>query len=418
MRINKHLEIDKVKDLLISNDWTQQIRGLSKAITLIENDPTLSENFLSYLEQKAIKKKDLNQNHIIGITGLPGAGKSTLTNLLIKELRAQNKSVCILAVDPSSNLSGGAILGDRIRMQDHFRDNRVFIRSMGARGTLGGVAQATQTAIKFAQLIQFDIILIETVGVGQSESEIINIANTTILVLMPNSGDEIQLMKSGIIQLAHIYVINKCDLSDTTWMEQELRENVSAKNPQDWNPPVLKTSALKYEGIPELVQTIFAHERFCAEHPQPFLDKEKITTAFKIKGINHLGIVPKDKDQAQHFFSKILGLTQEGHEIVEDQKVSIDFVRCQNVRLEFLVPTTKESPITKFLETKGSGIQHIAFEVDDIDACVAYLNQQKIELIDKIPKSGAHHTRIVFIHPRATGGILVELVEEKKSGAV
>jgi methylmalonyl-CoA/ethylmalonyl-CoA epimerase len=261
---------------------------------------------------------------------------------------------------------------------------------------------------------------------------------------MPNSGDEIQLMKSGIIQLAHIYVINKCDLSDTTWMEQELRENVSPKDSQDWNPPVLKTSALKCEGIPELVQAIFAHEHFVSSHKSDSMEKvsdfrldpavkprddkdfkprddkdfKPRDDKFQVKGINHLGIVPKDKDQAKHFFSKILGLVQEGHEIVEDQKVSIDFIRCENVRLEFLAPTAKESPITKFLETKGSGIQHIAFEVDDIDACVAYLNQQKIELIDKIPKPGAHHTRIVFIHPRSTGGILVELVEEKKSGAV
>lgn len=414
MKINKTIELEKIIALFSSNNWTQRLRGLSKAITLMEGNPSAGKKLIELCHPR--KSGDPKHSHVIGITGLPGAGKSTLTNLLIQKLRQEGKSVCILAVDPSSQLSGGAILGDRIRMQDHFHDEQVFIRSMSSRGALGGLALATQSAIQLAKKADFDVILVETVGVGQSESEIIKIADTSILVLMPNSGDEVQLMKSGVIQLAHIYVINKSDIADTTWMEQELKENVLTSNSQHWNPPVLKTSALKQDGISELIKAINDHGIFLAQNGKSDIQKVNNVTLEKemiVKSINHLGIVPKDPKQARHFFSDILGLTNENSETVPDQKVSIDFLDCNKVRLELLSPTSPESPIAKFLETKGSGIQHIAFEVENLEHWLEHLRQNDIELIDKIPKKGAHQTRIAFVHPRSTGGILVELVEEK-----
>lgn len=267
MKIKQSIDINQIVNLLIGKEclanidlWNSQIRALSKAISFIENDPLLAPKLLSHpnLTQQINK----NKTRVIGITGLPGAGKSSLTNLILKELRKLQKKVAVFAVDPSSSLSGGAILGDRVRMQDHFRDSEVFIRSMGSRGALGGVARATRSAIRLATILDFDYVLVETVGIGQSESEITSIADTTMLVLMPNSGDEIQLMKSGILQLANIYVINKCDLADASRMLQELKENTAPLAENMWEPPVLKTSAVNCEGISEVITSFFAHENF------------------------------------------------------------------------------------------------------------------------------------------------------------
>lgn len=268
MKIKQSLDLESLVGLLsgklcLENVglWHSRIRALSKAISFVENDPILATKLLSHPGIKVDENK-VTKTRVVGITGLPGAGKSTLTNLFVKELREQGKSVAVFAVDPSSSLSGGAILGDRIRMQDHFRDPQVFIRSMGARGALGGVARATRSAIRLATLLSFDYILVETVGIGQSESEITNIADTTLLVLMPNSGDEIQLMKAGILQLANIYIINKCDLSDPSRMIQEITENTATENIDDWRPPVLKTSAANRDGIKQVINEIFKHSDY------------------------------------------------------------------------------------------------------------------------------------------------------------
>jgi LAO/AO transport system kinase len=268
MKIKQTLDLESLVNLLSGKSclenvdlWHSRIRALSKAISFVENDPLLAPKLLSHPGMKVDENK-VTKTRVVGITGLPGAGKSTLTNLLVKELREQEKTVAVFAVDPSSSLSGGAILGDRIRMQDHFRDPQVFIRSMGARGALGGVARATRSSIRLATLLGFDYILVETVGIGQSESEITNIADTTLLVLMPNSGDEIQLMKAGILQLANIYIINKCDLSDPSRMIQEITENTATEKSEDWCPPVLKTSAANKEGIKQVIDDIFLHSEY------------------------------------------------------------------------------------------------------------------------------------------------------------
>jgi LAO/AO transport system kinase len=268
MKIQQSLDIESVVSLLSGRSkfdgvelWHSRTRALSKAITFVENDPLLAPKLLSHPYLNLNEHKE-NNSRVIGITGLPGAGKSTMTNLIIRELRLKGKSVAIFAVDPSSAISGGAILGDRVRMQEHFKDRMVFIRSMGARGALGGVALATRSAIRLASVLEFDFILVETVGIGQSESEITNIADTTLLVLMPNSGDEIQLMKAGILQLANIYIINKCDLADPLRMMQELSENTVPVGENTWHPPVLKSSAAKSEGIKEIIDSILLHQEY------------------------------------------------------------------------------------------------------------------------------------------------------------
>ena len=267
MKIKQSIDLESLVNYLSGKTclenvdlWHSRMRALSKAISFVENDPMLAPKLLSH---PGIRTDDnVTKTRVIGITGLPGAGKSTLTNLFVKELREQGKTVAVFAVDPYSTLSGGAILGDRIRMQDHFRDPMVYIRSMGSRGALGGVARATRSAIRLATVLDFDYILVETVGIGQSESEITNIADTTLLVLMPNSGDEIQLMKAGILQLATIYVINKCDLADPSRMIQEIKENTHPTQEEAWVPPVLKTSASAREGISEVIQSVFLHHDY------------------------------------------------------------------------------------------------------------------------------------------------------------
>jgi len=272
MKISQQVNVNELINLLLGktvlngvDPWRSQIRALSKAITFVENDYFLSNQLLSHPQLNSLQKN--TNTRVIGITGLPGSGKSTLTNLFVKELRARNKTVAVLAVDPSSTISGGAILGDRVRMQDHFRDEHVYIRSMGSRGALGGVAKATRAAIRLTCLLNFDFILVETVGIGQNESEIVNIADTTALVLMPNSGDKIQLMKAGVLQLANIYIVNKCDLADASRMLQELKENIPHPEENAWTPPVLKASAAKEDGIKQIVEQFFAHAEYENIHP-------------------------------------------------------------------------------------------------------------------------------------------------------
>lgn len=263
MRVTRNLDIHALARQLagsevldgVDDPWRSRIRALAKAITFVENDPLLAPLILAHPDIVGTAMP----SRVVGITGLPGAGKSSLTNLLVGQLRAQGKTVAVLAVDPSSTLSGGAVLGDRVRMQDHFRDPGVFIRSMGSRGALGGVARATRSAIRLTGILGFDYILVETVGIGQSESEIVALADTTMLVLMPNSGDEVQLMKAGILQLADVYVINKSDLASPARMQNEIHENTAPADPNEWCPPVLATSAAERSGIEAVLAAFEAH---------------------------------------------------------------------------------------------------------------------------------------------------------------
>lgn len=268
----------------MSDAWRSRVRALSRAITFLENDPLLAHDVLG----NANLRDSASSARVIGLTGLPGAGKSTLTNLMVRALRANGKKVAVLAVDPSSPLSGGALLGDRVRMQEHFKDPYVFIRSMGSRGALGGVARSTRGAIRLAGLLGFDTIIVETVGIGQSESEIVELADTTVLVLMPNSGDEIQLMKAGVIQLADVYVINKCDLANPERMIHELHENTAPETPDQWCPAVLPTSSTNNTGINELVDAIEQHAVYESSHPKGVELRKQRATKEIIRALQYL----------------------------------------------------------------------------------------------------------------------------------
>ena len=198
---------------------------------------------------------------MVGFTGAPGTGKSTLVDGLVALLRKQESSVAVLATDPNSPFTGGAILGDRIRMQRHAMDPKVFIRSMGARGHLGGLSLATREAIRLLGAFGFDQVILETVGVGQSELEVAAVADTTVVVMTPNLGDGVQMIKAGILEIADIFVVNKADLEGHARVLTELRSMLSLAPKGAWKPPILSAVAAKQDGIGEIWEAIQAHRR-------------------------------------------------------------------------------------------------------------------------------------------------------------
>jgi LAO/AO transport system kinase len=207
---------------------------------------------------------------VIGLTGAPGVGKSTSTNALVRAFRAQGKRVAVIAVDPSSPFSGGALLGDRVRMGDHATDPGVFIRSMATRGHLGGLSWATPQALRVLDAAGFDVILVETVGVGQSEVEIVALADTTLVLLAPGMGDGIQAAKAGILEIADVFVVNKADRDGADQTARDLKYMISLgrrdRSGPLWRPPVVKTVAARMEGLDRVVEVIAEHQTWMAEH--------------------------------------------------------------------------------------------------------------------------------------------------------
>lgn len=244
--------------------WAAQVhagdvRAISRAMTEIENRTAAAESLLRELFAHT------GNAYCVGITGAPGTGKSTLVDRLAAHYRAQKQSVGVIAVDPSSPFTGGAILGDRIRMQGHASDEGVFIRSMATRGSLGGLSQATSDATLLLDAAGKKYVLVETVGVGQGEVEIARLADCTLVVLVPGMGDDVQNLKAGVMEIADIFVLNKADREGAERFEQQLRAILQIVPERDgWKPPIVLTVATQNEGIDELARQI---ERF-REHSQ------------------------------------------------------------------------------------------------------------------------------------------------------
>ena len=233
-----------------------QAAAVARLISLVEDDspllPEVSRSLAPFT----------GRAHVVGLTGAPGVGKSTSTSALVRALRAQGKRVAVLAIDPSSPFSGGALLGDRIRMSEHDTDPDVFIRSMASRGHLGGLAGAAPQALRVLDAAGCDVVLVETVGVGQSEVEVAGIADTTLVLLAPGMGDGIQAAKAGILEIGDVLVINKADREGAATTRRELRTMVGMRPDSSWTPPIVLTVATKGEGIDEVVAELGRHWHF------------------------------------------------------------------------------------------------------------------------------------------------------------
>lgn len=249
-------------DILINKALAGDTRAIARIISLIENGDPVADAVMRRiypLTGRAV---------VIGITGSPGAGKSTLTDKVIESFRKKGKSVGIIAIDPSSPFSGGAILADRIRMQRHTGDDGVYIRSMGTRGSLGGLSRGTREAVLLLDACGKDVIVIETVGVGQSEVDIIKLADTVCVVLVPGMGDDIQIMKAGIMEIADVFAINKADKPGVDRVAAEVRLMLDLVKNRPWTPPVHLTIAENGTGVEEFTESILKHHEFIRNSPE------------------------------------------------------------------------------------------------------------------------------------------------------
>jgi LAO/AO transport system kinase len=253
--VARTVDVDELVERALAGDP----RSVGRLITLVEDGAAQLRPVMAALAPESGKA------HIVGLTGAPGVGKSTTTSALVAQFRAAGRRVGVLAVDPSSPFSGGALLGDRIRMQEHATDPEVFIRSMASRGHLGGLASATPQAVRVLDAAGCDPVLVETVGVGQSEVEVASEADTTIVLLAPGMGDGIQAAKAGILEVGDIFVVNKADRDGADSAARELRHMISlgpSGQPGAWKPPVLKVIATRGEGLADLVAAIDGHRQW------------------------------------------------------------------------------------------------------------------------------------------------------------
>jgi len=249
---------------LVSRARAGDARAVARLISLVEDESPLLREVMAEICSRGPAG---SQAQVVGITGSPGVGKSTSTNALVTELRRTGKRVGVLAVDPSSPFSGGALLGDRVRMQDHALDSDVYIRSMASRGHLGGLAWTTPQAVRVLDTAGCDVILIETVGVGQSEVEIAALADTTLVLLAPGMGDGIQAAKAGILEIGDLYVVNKADREGADQVRRDLRSMLALAERREgaWKPPIVATVAARSEGLDEVATEIDRHFAWLTE---------------------------------------------------------------------------------------------------------------------------------------------------------
>ena len=384
------------------NESTRKIRegharALARAATGIENRDPRALEILHELAPFA------GHARIIGITGSPGAGKSTLVDVLAAAIRRQGKTVAILAVDPTSHLTGGAILGDRIRMQQHHADPGIFIRSMATRGSTGGLARATADLARLMDGAGKDYVVIETVGVGQDEIGIKDLAQVTVVVLVPGMGDDVQAIKAGIMEIADVFAINKADQPGADRVERELQSMLSlAEGPK---PAIVRTVATQGAGIDALLEAIEQASRPAQARVGPG-DLPPLS-------IDHLGIAVNALDPAVAFYQTI-GLEVAHRETVAGEKVRVAMLPAGDSRIELLEPAAPDSPLAKFLEKRGPGLHHVALLVPDLNATVERLRASGARLLNE-PRKGAGGHLYVFVHPASTGGVLLELIQESGS---
>lgn len=377
-------------------------RALARAVSLIEDGSPAGAAVAKLCRQhtgSALR---------IGITGPPGAGKSTLADGMVRRLRQEGKTVGVVAVDPSSPYTGGALLGDRIRMQEFADDDGVYIRSMASRGARGGLAAAVVDACSAIAAAGYSVILIETMGVGQDEVEIATLADVTILVLVPGMGDDVQSLKAGVMEIADIFVVNKSDREDAEQVEAQILAMQRLTTAQE-AAPVVRTVATTGMGIDKLMDAL--SKRVSRNHREA--RRLRFTTArFRL---DHLGVAVKSIASARGFY-EALGLRVRQEETVEHEKVRTAMLPLGESRIELLEPTETDSVVGRFLAKRGEGLHHIAVRVDGLDAMFERLRRQGIRLASDSVQTGAGGHRYFFVHPASTGGVLVEIVGNAGEG--
>ncbi|HEX5069513.1 MAG TPA: methylmalonyl Co-A mutase-associated GTPase MeaB [Vicinamibacterales bacterium] len=435
-------------------------RAIARAISLIEDESPDAARVVGAIYART------GRAYLVGITGPPGAGKSTLVDRLTAEWRKRGSTVGIVCVDPTSPFSGGAILGDRVRMQAHAEDAGVFIRSMATRGHLGGLAQTTAEAAIVLDAAGFDVVIIETVGVGQDEVDIVRTADVSVVTMVPGTGDEMQALKAGIMEIADIFVVNKADRegADRTAASIEAMLSLESFAEGQWRPPVLRTVATTGSGVAELVTAVeqfrtrtdaavgqrrrnraewrlrellgrgfLQHleravlepgeldrllDRVTAREIDPYAAADGIVRRALAGGasvpapLDHVGIAVRDAAGFAALFAELFGLPTDEPEVVGPHRLR--FVAAGGPTLELVEPVSDAAPVAKFLSQRGEALHHLCFRVSDIEATMASLREKGVRLIDEKPRKGAHGARIAFIHPSSAGGLLIEIKEIKQ----
>jgi LAO/AO transport system kinase len=390
------------------------MRALARAVSMVE------DGLQGAAELLAACREFQGSALRIGVTGPPGAGKSTLVDQMARWLRGQKKTMGVVAVDPSSPYTGGALLGDRIRMQGVLQesggDEGVYVRSMASRGAMGGLSEAVEDVCSVMEAAGREVILIETVGVGQDEVEVAGLADVTVLVLAPGMGDDVQSLKAGLMEVADVFAVNKSDRGGAELVEAEIvaMQGLASRHGA-WVAPVVRTAAMTGEGIAELMDAVqrCAAER-CGSVRGRLQKREPGGVALGHMDhldLDHLGIAVRSIAAARGFY-EALGMVVTHEETVEHEQVKTAMLPVGGSRIELLEATTADSVIGRFLERRGEGLHHVAVRVAEVDAMFERLKARGIRLASDAVRVGAGGHRYFFVHPESTGGVLLEIVGE------